>query len=258
MSSILDLNQTIPTLGIALSLCAAGTITALSIFETSQLQASLPKIIQTISISISLSAGGGIAALSIFAIPQLQSQPADRSLPLIRWLFSRGGHIFPQAATIAMAGFTYLAYDTLPEPTTRSISQLLKTTNGFKVNAYLTAAVLAMGIAPFTILLMIPNNFAIIKKNEMLGGARSVNAAKVLKESGYKPGQRSAVDSINSLGEGSELFDLSGPQTKTPISSSEADDREVRRMLGEFGRYNLGRALLVGGAGVVGLVAALS
>lgn len=56
------------------------------------------QIIQTLSISVSLYAGGGIAALSIFDVPELQSQPADRSLPMTRWLYSRGGHIFPQAA----------------------------------------------------------------------------------------------------------------------------------------------------------------
>lgn len=105
---------------------------------------------------------------------------------------------------------------------------------------------------------MIPNNFAIIKKNEELGGARSVNAAKVLKESGYRPGERSAEDSVNSKGEGSELLDLSGPQTKTELPSSDADDEEVYEMLGKFGRYNMWRAVLLGGGGVVGLLAALS
>lgn len=105
---------------------------------------------------------------------------------------------------------------------------------------------------------MIPNNFAIIKKNEELGGARSVNAAKALKQSGYQAGQRSAEDSVNSKGEGSQVFDLSGPQTKTEKSSSQADDREVYDMLGKFGRYNMCRAALLGGGGVVGLLAALS
>lgn len=54
--------------------------------------------IQITSITTSLLAAGGIAALSLFDIPLLASQPADRALPLVRWLFSRGSHIFPQAA----------------------------------------------------------------------------------------------------------------------------------------------------------------
>lgn len=105
---------------------------------------------------------------------------------------------------------------------------------------------------------MIPNNFAIIKKNEELGGARSVNASESLKQSGYQPGQRSAEDSVNSKGEGAEFTDLSGPQRKTMVSSSDKDDREVYEMLGKFGRYNMWRAVLLGGSGVVGLLAALS
>lgn len=105
---------------------------------------------------------------------------------------------------------------------------------------------------------MIPNNFAIIKKNEELGGARSVNAAKALKQSGYQPGQRSAENSVNSVGEGNEFTDLSGPQEKTPLQSSEADDKQVREMLAKFGRYNMWRAVLLGGGGVVGLLTALS
>ena len=54
--------------------------------------------IQTLSVSVSLLAAGGIAGLSLFDVPELQSQPADRALPQIRWLFSRGSHIFPQAS----------------------------------------------------------------------------------------------------------------------------------------------------------------
>lgn len=61
------------------------------------------QLIQTLSISVSLYAGGGIAALSLFDVPELQSQPADRSLPMIRFLFSRGGHIFPQAAVCRLS-----------------------------------------------------------------------------------------------------------------------------------------------------------
>ena len=61
-------------------------------------------------ISTSLIAAGGIAALSLFDIPELRAQPASRSLPSTRWLFSRGSHIFPTAAYICTGSFGYLAY----------------------------------------------------------------------------------------------------------------------------------------------------
>ena len=105
---------------------------------------------------------------------------------------------------------------------------------------------------------MVPNNFALIKKNADKGGARSAKAAEELKRSGLKPGERSALDSVNSTGEGDQWSDLSGPQEKTELDSTQEEDEEVREMLGKFGRQNAVRAVLLGAGGVVGLLAALS
>jgi len=105
---------------------------------------------------------------------------------------------------------------------------------------------------------MVPNNFALIKKNEEKGGSRSARAAEELEKSGMKPGQRSADDSVWSKGEGSEFTDLSGPQRQTSLASSQADDKEVQEMLAKFGRQNMVRAVLMAAGGIVGLVAALS
>lgn len=209
---------------------------------------------QVLSISVALVGAGGIAALSLFDVPELQAQPADRSLPAIRWLFSRGSHIFPQAAALSAAGFAYAAYDTLPQHT-RSLSQLLKGTNP-KTNGFLAAAVLAISIGPFTSY-MLSNNFALIEKNEKLGGARSQKSAEQQRQQGQRPGQGSAEDSVNNKRGVDEFRDLSNPMAKTDLSSSEADDREVRERLGKFGRQNMVRAVLLGGGGIVGLVTAL-
>lgn len=229
---------------------------------------------QVLSISVALVGAGGIAALSLFDVPELQAQPADRSLPAIRWLFSRGSHIFPQAAVsisqtslkmwldhqltiskaLSAAGFAYAAYDTLPQHT-RSLSQLLKGTNP-KTNGFLAAAVLAISIGPFTSY-MLSNNFALIEKNERLGGARSQKSAAQQRQQGQRPGQGSAEDSVNNKRGVDEFRDLSNPMAKTDLSSSEADDSEVRERLGKFGRQNMARAVLLGGGGIVGLVTAL-
>jgi hypothetical protein len=58
---------------------------------------SLQTIIQTATISAALLGAGGIATLSVFDLPIIRSQPADRALPSLRWLFSRGSHVFPTA-----------------------------------------------------------------------------------------------------------------------------------------------------------------
>ena len=67
----------------------------------------------------------------------------------MRWYFSRGSHVFPQAAVVSGAGFCYLAYHALP---TRSslVSLLNPGSNGRVVNGYLLAAALVMSIAPIT------------------------------------------------------------------------------------------------------------
>lgn len=208
---------------------------------------------QLLSISIALIASGGIASLSSFDVPLLQSQPASRSLPLTRWLFSRGSHIFPQAASVSCAGFVYLAYDALP-PTTHTIAQLFSlTSNPTKINAYLAAAVLSISIGPITGL-MIPTNFTIIKMNEEKGGMRSAESAR---QGNEQPGNRSAEDSVNSKGEASQFTDLSGPQTKTSEETSREEDDKVQELLSRFAWMNSARALAIGTGGVVGLWAAL-
>ncbi|KAK4543759.1 hypothetical protein LTR36_004792 [Oleoguttula mirabilis] len=208
---------------------------------------------QTISIATALIASGGILSLSLFDVPELQSQPADRALPSIRFLFSRGSHTFPQAATLSSAGFTYLAYTSLPAAQ-QSVTGLLKmAASGGKVSAYLAAAALAFSIAPWTGL-MIPTNFALIQMNEDLGGAPSQAKAD---RSDFQTGGRSAKESVNSAGVVDELSDLSGPQQRTEKRSSAEDDRKVRELLTKFGRLNVVRAALIGAGGVVGLVAAV-
>lgn len=161
------------------------------------------------------------------------------------------------AQLTSTAGFLYLAYDALPQ-NLRSLSQLFKTTNGMKVNGYFTAAFLSFSIALYTSQFMIANNFAIIKKNEEKGGARSQASAKAAREQGYKPGERSAEDSVNSKGEANQWTDTSGPMEKTADSFSEAEEREVWEMLDKFQKHNLVRASGIGLGGIVGLLTALS
>ncbi|KAK8110174.1 uncharacterized protein PG998_006631 [Apiospora kogelbergensis] len=195
-------------------------------------------VLQTLSITSSLMVAGGIATLSLFDVPTLQAQPASRSLPSVRWLFSRGSHLMPTAAFAAGTGFAVLGVLALPPAAA----------------GYLAAAACNFAIGPVTGL-MLPTNFALIQKNEAHGGVRSVRAAAANK---YRPGQRSADDSVAGKGEGNQFTDLSGPQEKTPLGSSQAEDEEVRRLLGKFARMNAVRAAFCMVGGVVGLCTALA
>lgn len=123
------------------------------------------------------------------------------------------------------------------------------------INGYLAAAALNFSIAPFTIVWMAPNNFALIEMNEKKGGARSEKSAQ---EGQYSAGQRNADDSVSGKGDPNQYTDLSGPQSNTPRESTAKEDEEVREMLGKFGRQNAVRAVLGGVGGIVGLVAALA
>nr|OQO22795.1 hypothetical protein B0A51_10316 [Rachicladosporium sp. CCFEE 5018] len=151
---------------------------------------SLKAAIAIASSSTALTGAGGIAALSLFDIPELQSQPASRSLPQIRWLFSRGSHVFPSVAFAAGTGFLYLAYDAVPAHLTavqglthalRGISNI--GTPAGKAGSFLLAGLLALSIGPVTSI-MIPTNFRLIELNEAKGGSRSEASAKKAKSAG--------------------------------------------------------------------------
>lgn len=218
---------------------------------------------QILSISTALLASGGIATLSLFDVPLLQSQPASRSLPMTRWLFSRGSHIFPTAAAVSSSGFAYLAYAALPSGQ-RTLSAFLQQATRGTVGLYVAAAALTISIAPWTAIAMIPTNFTLIKLNEQLGGTRSAKSAqhrqKLADDPNKMPGgwDRTAEDSVDGKDDVSQWFDLSPPQERTRKDSSKKQDEEVRELLEKFKALNWARAVLMGIGGVVGLSAALA
>lgn len=198
-------------------------------------------------------ASGAIATLTFFDVPELQSQPASRSLPAMRWLFSRGSHTFPSASLLSGVGFVYSAYGI----SSRSFLQLGDLgSNSSRVNGFLLAALLAFSIAPFTAL-MIPTNFAIIEANEKLGGSRS-QEAPLKSDIDREEGKRNVGDSIAGKGEAGEFTDLSGPQERTARDSTAEEDRKARELLERFRWLNLVRSILIGAGGVVGISTALS
>ncbi|WRT67094.1 uncharacterized protein IL334_004060 [Kwoniella shivajii] len=210
--------------------------------------------VQVVSISTALLASGGIAALTFFDIPLVKSQPASRSLPMIRWLFSRGSHVFPTAAFLSSSGFAYLAYSALPTGS-NNVSTVLQHLVKGKPGLYLLAGALSIGIAPITST-MIPTNFALIKINEELGGSRSAASAKHRAAIGANT--RSAEESVDSKDDNNQWTDLSGPQEETEKESAKEQDQEVERLLEKFGNLNLLRAVSIGLGGVVGIIASLA
>lgn len=218
--------------------------------------------LQIISIATSLSAAGGIASLTIFSIPSLLALPGSRSLPQIRWLFSRGSHIYPTASFLSSAGFASLAFTTLPGQSsiTQSVLKIATLQGGTIPNGYLAAAALCLSIAPVTAV-MVPTNFALIAKNEEKGGARSEQSAKEQgqrEEGAQKQRSRTAGESVSGQGQPNQFADLSGPQARTSMDTTDKEDQEIKELLENFGRLNLVRAVLMGAGGLVGLATALA
>ncbi|KAF3003545.1 hypothetical protein E8E13_005862 [Curvularia kusanoi] len=217
--------------------------------------------IQILTISTALFTSGGIAALSAFNIPQLRSQPASRSLPMLRWLFSRGSHTAPTGILFSSAGFAYLAYASVGPAKVSSSSRSSLTqlahhlTHNTTPSLFLTASLLTLSAALFT-RIMLPTNFELIERNEQLGGAVSKESARYRAETGAGP--RSAEESVAMKRDVSQWTDVSDPQEKTGREAQGAGEEErVKVLLSRFERLNYVRAGLVGVGGLVGLVAAL-
>jgi hypothetical protein len=210
------------------------------------------KITLILSACTSLIGSGGILALTFFDIPILVSQPASRSLPSTRWLFSRGSHVFPTAAFLSGGGFLSLAYASIPSGV--GLLEVLRTSSDarFKILGYMAASLLSLSIAPVTSF-MIPTNFRLIELNERKGGARSSRSAELGDRGG-----RSAEESVSGKGQVSQWSDLSGPQGRTKTDLTKAEDGEVKALLERFGRLNAVRGVLLGLGGVVGLVIGLA
>jgi hypothetical protein len=143
----------------------------------------------------------------------------------------------PHRQTTAALGFVYLAYTSIPtqDRAFSHLSTLLKTHP--KAGGYLFAASMALSILPFTRFVMLPNNMALMNKNAEKGGQRSVKEAKGEKEGNFGAQFR--------------------PQGKLEGSFSEAEEKEVREMMGLFISQNLWRAGLLGVGGLAGLWTAL-
>lgn len=156
---------------------------------------------------------------------------------------------------LSSAGFLYLSYTSLPA-SAQTLTTIFSHAAKGKPGLYLFASALCFSTAIFTSVAMIPANFALIKKNEDLGGSSSAQSAAYREKLGAAP--RTAEQSVNGMQDVSQWTDLSDPQPRTERESTEEEDEEVRGLLTKFEKLNYVRAGLMGAGGVVGLVAALA
>ncbi|KAL9129681.1 MAG: hypothetical protein Q9217_001923 [Psora testacea] len=126
-----------------------------------------------VGISTAFLTSGGIISLSYSTVPILRSTPSHIALPHLDALFSSGSHIFPQLATLAASAFVFLAYNAPSGSDARML--------------YLAGAGGAVGIAPFTVLMMKPTNMTLREieteeEKEGKKGIEKVGGDKRIKE----------------------------------------------------------------------------
>ncbi|KAJ5635255.1 uncharacterized protein N7484_008568 [Penicillium longicatenatum] len=154
------------------------------------------RLAQATGISGAAWLSGNIAALSTIATPALvQSQTDDHKSPSLlakQWkaLFDIGKRKNPPIAAAAATSLAYLAWSV------RRGSPLYKATTYSRSGLYIAAAVLTVGIVPYTLILMDGTNHALLKKAQSTSDAdKEVSAL---------------VERWNSLNLGRSIFPLAG------------------------------------------------
>lgn len=108
--------------------------------------------------------------LSLLAVPGLLSADVPSQLLAKQWegIFTRGKALGPRMALVSLAGYAYLMYD--------------RRSQGQSYTSYIAAAVLSLGIMPYTIVFMSATNNALLGVAAGGGGA----ATKTLGESAVR------------------------------------------------------------------------
>lgn len=115
-----------------------------------------------------------------------------------------------------------------------------------------------MAIALWTKLVMIPNNFELIRMSNGLGCHRIIASSQAVQnERGLR--RRSAEESVDGKGEKIDQFkDTSDPHEQTIQMSSSSQDEKVKVILTRLGSQNFMMAALALAKGIVSFLMALS
>ncbi|GIJ90427.1 hypothetical protein Asppvi_009381 [Aspergillus pseudoviridinutans] len=122
---------------------------------------------------------GNIAALSMNAVPSLLRAQKETNIPLTatakqwRGLYEAGKAQNPPVAALTAAAFVYLALSS------RSAAPLFRAVPCSRAGLYTTAAILTIGIVPFTIVAMSKTNDALLKVAGSDGGSSVASDAEI-------------------------------------------------------------------------------
>ncbi|KAK4193385.1 hypothetical protein QBC35DRAFT_458436 [Podospora australis] len=150
-------------------------------------------------------------SFSVFLTPRLLEAPTPVMLTLWKNAYAQGKASLPTLTVATAAGYLYLA-----------LSKFRVSNDLFRAKLYAAAALLSLGIVPYTYAVMLPTNNALHKKEAEIN-------AKVAGKTGGK-----------------------GPMVVT-----EAEERGAKALVDWWGVLNLGRSVLLGVGAGVGVYASL-
>jgi hypothetical protein len=111
------------------------------------------RVLQTIGLTTTAFLAGTSASFSLYAIPRILESPTPILLKQFKHMYAAGHDSLPAGTVVAATSLLYLAYDSRAAGTTAW-------------RGYVTAAVLALGIVPYTLAVMMGTNNVLLGKAE--------------------------------------------------------------------------------------------
>lgn len=124
------------------------------------------RVLQTIGLTTTAILAGMSASFSLYTVPRLLESPTPLLLKQFKHMFAAGHDTVPAGTIIAATSFLYLAYDS-------------RAAGSPAWRGYVTAAVLAVGIVPYTLAVMMGTNKVLLDSAEEEDEKVSVKAASV-------------------------------------------------------------------------------
>ncbi|ELR04378.1 hypothetical protein VC83_06587 [Pseudogymnoascus destructans] len=103
------------------------------------------RVLQTVGLTTTAILAGASASFSIYTVPRLLESPTPLLLKQFKHMFAAGHDTVPAGTVVAVTSLLYLAYDS-------------RAAGSPAWRGYATAAALALGIIPYTLIVMMGTN----------------------------------------------------------------------------------------------------
>lgn len=214
---------------------------------------------QFLAIGLTTSAAGAELALSTFLIPRLLESPTPVLLRQMSHHIFAGRVIFPPLTAAAAACYYFLAYRFMPAAAEGGGRVIGGSAGGGKAVAFLAAGLLAQLVAPYTWRLVLPINGKVVKRAQDAGVLETyvVDGAQA---AGPKPpsDELSPEDQLDAQQRAVEERVVAGAAKvkgilQVLVDETGPEEETTHYLVEEWGVLNLGRAMLLGLSGAIGI-----